>query len=264
MLKKIVDSCVLSFMLLLLLPGMSAAQTLTAKTEIIDTNCHGFYQWLPAGYDKTGSEYPLLILLHGMGELGNGESELPKVLRNGAMKLVAENKFPSSFMVNNTEYHFIIFAPQFIHWPWPGTVYAILKYALTHYRVDQKRIYLSGLSMGGGATWECVGNSREWAEKLAAIVPVCGASLADSSKAAIIASAGLPVWATHNQGDPVVTVEFTEKYIKYIKAVPGQVKMDVRKTIFPETNHNAWTKTYDPAWKEDGMNIYEWMLSHHR
>jgi len=264
MLKRPVDFCLLSGFLFLLLPGAGSSQTLTARTEIIDTNCHGFYQWLPAGYEKTSEKYPLLILLHGMGELGNGESELPKVLRNGAMKLIAENKFPSSFIVNDTNYHFIIFAPQFIHWPWPGTVAAIFKYALTHYRVDEKRIYLSGLSMGGGATWEFVGNSREWAQKLAAIVPVCGASLADSAKAATIALAGLPVWATHNQGDPVVTVEFTEKYIRYIRAAPGRVKMDVKKTIFPDTSHNAWTKTYDPGWTENGMNIYEWMLSQHR
>jgi predicted peptidase len=240
------------------------SQALTPRNIAIDTNCHGFYEFLPKDYEKGNKTYPLLIMLHGLGELGNGESDLPKVLRNGPMKLIANGTFPSSFTVNDTAYQFIVFAPQLIHWPWPGTIYTLLDYAVSHYKVDKKRIYLSGLSMGGGATWECVGNDSRYARMMAAVVPVCGASLADSSKAKIIADANLPVWATHNQSDPVVTVMYTDKYISYINAAPTAPVPLARKTIFSDPGHNAWTKTYDPAYKENGLNVYEWMLSHHR
>lgn len=261
---KALNEKVLLFTLLLIAHAGVFAQTLTAKSIALDTNCHGFYEYLPAGYEAENKTYPLLIVLHGMGELGNGESDLTKVLRNGPMKLIAKGTFPSSFAVKDSSYQFIVFAPQLIHWPWPGTIYSLVDYAVSHYKVDKKRVYLSGLSMGGGATWECVGNNSKYAKMIAAVVPVCGASLADSNKARIIADANLPVWATHNQADPVVTVMYTDKYISYINAAPVPPTPLARKTIFTDPGHNAWSKTYDPAYKENGMNVYEWMLSHHR
>jgi predicted peptidase len=239
------------------------SQQLQGTTVSIDTNCHGYYVYLPKDYSKK-KKFPLLIILHGVGELGNGESDLPKILRHGPMRLVSGGSFPDSFVVGGKEYSFIIFAPQYIHWPWPGTTHAIIDYAMKHYSVDKHRIYLSGLSMGGGATWECVGNSKKYAKKIAAVVPVCGASLADSTKAQTIAKANLPVWATHNEGDPTVTVEYTHKYIRYINSAAVPPKEAAKKTIFPENGHNAWTRTYDPQYRENGLNVYEWMLSHHR
>jgi predicted peptidase len=254
-----------SLLILLFLSSSSKgfSQTLEAKTIAIDTNCNGFYQYLPRNYNKH-KKYPLLIFLHGLGELGNGPSDLPKVTRNGVLKLIQDGAFPDSFLVNGKEYRFIIFAPQFIHWPWPKTTQAIVDYAVKHYAVDKKRIYITGLSMGGGALWECIGNSKKYAKKVAAVVPICGASLADSIKAQTIARSNVAVWATHNEGDRTVTVEYTHKYIRYINSAPVPPKLEARKTIFPEKGHNAWSKTYDPLFKENGLNVYEWMLSHHR
>lgn len=238
-------------------------QELQAKSIEIDSNCHGYYQYLPKGYDGV-KKFPLLIFLHGLGEVGNGVEELPKVLRNGPVKLIANGTFPDSFVVNGEAFRFIVFAPQFLHWPWPATTQALVDYAVSHYAVDKSRIYLTGLSMGGGATWECVGNSSKHAEEIAAIVPVCGASLVDSTKAQRIVAADLPVWAIHNEGDPVVTVEYTHKYVAYINGAPTPPKEVAKKTIFSVQGHNAWSKAYDPNYKEDGMNIYEWLLSHRR
>lgn len=239
-------------------------QTLTGRTVTIDTNCNGFYEYLPAEYDKRNKRYPLLIVLHGMGELGNGSTDLSKILRNGPLKLIKDGQFPDSVRVGDSVFQFIVFAPQFVHWPWPGTVSAIIEYAVTHYRVDGRRIYLTGLSMGGGIAWEYAGSNSKCAEKLAALVPVCGASLANREKATNIAEANLPVWATHNEGDSVVTVEYTKKYISLINELAGAPHQDVKATIFPVMGHNAWTRSYDPTFRENGMNIYEWMLSRHR
>ncbi|WP_153799283.1 dienelactone hydrolase family protein [Foetidibacter luteolus] len=257
---------VLSLVTVLLFVGHAAVfgQKLSAKSIALDTNCHGFYEYLPDGYEQGEKAYPLLIFLHGVGELGNGGTELPKLLRNGPMKLITTGRFPAYFAVKDTTYQFIVLAPQFMHWPWPGTVYSIIDYALANYRVNKKRVYLSGISMGGGITWECVGNSAKYSNLLAAVVPVCGASRPDSTKAVAIANANLPVWATHNREDPVVTVEYTDNYISYINSFvkpPGPL---ARKTIFQDAGHDAWTKTYDPNYKENGLNVYEWMLLHCR
>jgi hypothetical protein len=37
-----------------------------------------------------------------------------------------------------------------------------------------------------------------------------------------------------------------------------------KKTIFLVNGHDAWTTTYDPSYKENGLNVYEWMLQFSR
>lgn len=75
-----------------------------------------------------------------------------------------------------------------------------------------------------------------------------------------MAVADLPVWATHNQQDPQVPVSNTNGYIDYINNDPQPPTPLAKKTIFPVEGHDAWTKTYDPAYEENGLNVYEWML----
>ena len=63
----------------------------------ITANCAGFYRALPARYDSTTKHYPLLIFLHGAGEMGNGTTDLPKVLKNAVPNLINKKKFTPSF-----------------------------------------------------------------------------------------------------------------------------------------------------------------------
>ncbi|HUP12925.1 MAG TPA: hypothetical protein VM187_11950, partial [Niastella sp.] len=230
----------------------------------IGSNVKGFYEYLPKGYDLSDSTYPLIVFFHGKGELGNGDANsLPAILVDGLTKLINDGKFPVSFTVNATTYKFIVISPQFVVWPSPINVQEVINYAISHYRVNINRIYLTGLSMGGGATWDYSGDNSIYANRVAAIVPICGASYPEPEKGRVIASSNLPVWATHNSGDNVVPVSNTNGYINNINQAPAPVPL-AKKTIFNVTGHNAWLKTYDPLYKEDGMNIYEWMLHYER
>jgi hypothetical protein len=139
----------------------------------------------------------------------------------------------------------------------------VLNYAVSHYRVNSSRIYLTGLSMGGGAAWDYAGHNSITANRLAAIVPVCGSSYPELPKGRVMAAANLPVWATHNNRDDVVPVYKTDDYIDYINQAPAPDPL-ARKTIFDTISHDAWTKTYNPFYKENGLNIYEWMLKYQR
>jgi predicted peptidase len=113
--------------------------------------------------------------------------------------------------------------------------------------------------MGGGATWEYAALN---AAKIAAIVPICGASTVNTTKANNIASVNLPVWAFHNEDDPTVSVNNTKDYITAINSLtPSPL---ARMTIWLTGGHNAWTKASDPEYKENNLNIYEWMLQYHR
>src|ERR1700730_3721164 len=64
-------------------PDLDIPETLppvqTAVSTTVNANCLGFYKALPARYDSTSKKYPLMVFIHGIGELGNGTTDLPKV-----------------------------------------------------------------------------------------------------------------------------------------------------------------------------------------
>jgi len=256
------------FLILLLISASVNAQVQTARYISMIANSNGYYEYLPTGYSTPGNQatYPLLIFLHGLGELGNGSAaQLPRVLFNGPPKIINQGNFPSSFTVNGQTFSFIVISPQFIDWPTPNDINNIINYVSQNYRVNINRIYLTGLSMGGGATWEYAGDNSVYANRLAALLPVCGASWPESSRAFTMAAANLPVWATHNNGDQTVPVSYTNDYITHYQNAPVTSSIAPKKTIFNVNGHDAWTTTYNPSWRENGtLNVYEWLLTHQR
>jgi predicted peptidase len=223
----------------------------------VGKNVGGFYEALPPSYDSADNKYPLLLFLHGGGELGDGsDSSLPLVLKNSVTKRLNQKTLPVKFTVNDHDFSFIIISPQFKEWPKVEDVHDVMDYVLKHYRVDSTRIYLSGLSMGGGVTWEYAGS--KYGKQLAAIVPICGASWADTAVATQIAKNDVPIWAFHNEDDDAVTVNSTRRYLRLINA--ADPKATIRVTYWPTGGHDAWTKASDPEYREDGKNMYEWML----
>ena len=228
----------------------------------VDNTIDGFYLSLPATYNNAGdnAEYPLIVYLHGDESVEKGRTA---ILDNGIPKLIQEGGFPETFRVGGKNHSFIVVAPHYTKKsPIETELNEAIDYILEHYRVNTARIYLTGMSRGGGNTWEYAGRRSENAEKLAAIVPVAGASSPNEEKAAVIAGANLPVWATHNDEDPLVTVENTNEYVKFINSRNPQIR--AKKTIFKSNAHEGWTTTYDPEFKEGGKNIYEWMLQYLR
>lgn len=250
------------FILIFLQSLSLIAQVQTARVKKLSLNVNGFYEYLPEGYGSGSQTYSLIIFCHGMGEMGNGGTQLSKVLNTGLPRLIKDGKFPKSFTVNNQTHKFVVISPQFAKWPGPGDIDAVLDYALANYKVDPTRVYITGLSMGGGITWEYSAHVNLYAKRLAAIVPICGASWPDKTRAYRIADAKLPVWATHNNSDPTVPSFYTNDYISHIKTRNSSAP--VKKTIFISGSHDAWTKTYDPNFREGGLNIYEWMLQYTR
>jgi hypothetical protein len=77
-----------------------------------------------------------------------------------------------------------------------------------------------------------------------------------------IAEANLPVWELHNADDPLANVSDAQRFISYISGFNPITPP--RFTVFNAYGHDAWTTALDPGYKEDGMNIYEWMLQYTR
>ena len=192
--------------------------------------------FLPAKYEKTKKKWPLILFLHGAGERGD---DLEKVKRHGPPKIVAARPdFP--FLVVSPQ------CPEGLFWD-TDTLMALLDEIAAHYRVDEKRIYLTGLSMGGFGTWEI---ATAHPERFAAIAPICGGGTPRKTRRMI----DLPAWVFHGAKDPVVPVEDSQAMVDALKKFGG----DVRFTVYPEAKHDSWTETYN------NQELYEWFLSHHR
>ncbi|MCH8840833.1 MAG: prolyl oligopeptidase family serine peptidase, partial [Planctomycetes bacterium] len=188
----------------------------------------------PKDYDAR-EKYPLLIFLHGRGEQGD---QLDLVKRHGPFKKIAELGLP-----------LLIVAPQSPQDEWwdIDMLEALVEEVIDDLDVDEDRVYLTGLSMGGSATWRLAARRPGW---FAAIVPICGRSV--PSKAARLRN--MPVWVFHGARDRTVPVKETTDMVDALHKVGS----DPRLTIYPEARHNAWTQTYN------NPELYEWLLSHRR
>lgn len=255
--------------------GTTRNASLTARMINISNHSFGYYEYLPEGYDSDNGnrKYPVLFFFHGAGELGYGNDfEIQKLLSHGPLKLIKNGTFPTSFTVNGETYKFIIIAPQFsIYGIFPEDVDACIEFARKHYNVDANRIYLTGLSLGGAECWNYVENNSNYAHKIAAMVPVAAylneiisVTRINPTKAQIIASANLPIWSTHNSGDPISLLSWVKNAHNLVNtSVPAPNPLP-RLSVFNDNTHEGWTQTYDPSFKENNMNIYEWMLQYHR
>ncbi|HEY0750125.1 MAG TPA: PKD domain-containing protein, partial [Chitinophagaceae bacterium] len=252
----------------------------TARPNVpINANCNGYMEALPSDYSSTSQSYPLLVFLEGNGETGTGSyNDLQKLYTNGPPKLIRDGVFPPNFTVNGQTFRFIIITPQFvtsigIRHPSPEEINSIIDYMVQHYRVDQSRIYLTGLSSGGGSVFYYSGASSTYANRLAAIVPF-GSTYGTNNqnewnetavrpRARIIAAANLPVWAFHNHNDTGVPDTITKDYVNIINEAPTP-NPPAKATIFDAWGHDCWSTPYTGSYKENNLNVYEWMLQYKR
>ncbi len=221
-------------------------QIKTLKRRVAKTVATQYLIYLPKDYAaRSKKRWPLMLFLHGAGERG---TNIAKVAVHGPPKLVKQGR----------DFPFIIVSPQCPNGErWDNDVLlALLDEAGEKYRVDESRVYLTGLSMGGYGTWS-LGLTHP--ERFAAIAPICGGGdpivllLADPKKVAATKSLG--VWAFHGAKDPVVPPAESERMVEALKKSGCK---EVELTVYPEAQHDSWTETYNNA------KLYEWFLAHRR
>ena len=231
----------------------------TPKQIAINSNVSGYYETLPARYSLTTKKYPLIVFIHGIGELGTGLSRLnccglPYHIKGGT--------FPAKFLVGGKYYSYIVISPQFRVRPSAANVQSVIDYAKSHYRIDAARIYVGGLSMGGGSTWDW---SVVYGQNAAAIVPVCAGTKPTTTLAANVASKNLPIWSLNSSSDAVVPIQWGKDWISWIDSRNTTYASKTKLTIWSGLSHNGtWGKAWNPVTKVDGYNVYEWMLLYTR
>jgi predicted esterase len=219
---------------------LKAQGTHTARPLGSTTSPYGYYEYLPIGYDKNNNKYPILIFLHGLGEKGNGTTNLPAAIKHGPGKEIEKGR----------DFPFIVVSPQSTTWWNYGTIDTYIDWLKTKYRVDVNRIYMTGLSMGGISTYRY---AASYPNQLAAIVPIAG-------EAQYINSCNfshIPLWAFHGDADGVVSYHADKITVdEYNNCTPKPSPIG-KFTTYPGVGHDSWTMTYDGS---AGHDIYTWML----
>ncbi len=196
-----------------------------------------YWLYLPPGYHQNPrQQWPLLLFLHGSGERG---TNVEAVLKHGPPKLAQ----------NGRQLPLIIVSPQCPPGQWwsPRLLNRLLDKVCAQYRVDQNRVYLTGLSMGGFGTWSLAASAPE---RFAAIAPICGGG--DPATAPKLRH--LAIWVFHGAKDKAVPVEKSQEMVDALKAVGANVRL----TIYPDAEHDSWTRTYDDP------QFWEWLLAQRR
>jgi predicted peptidase len=192
--------------------------------------------FVPHDY-KGDKAYPLILFLHGSGESGSdGKKQAGQGIGNAIKK-------------QEKTFGFITVFPQSQKRTWAADsedakrALDILAEVQKQYKVDAKKVYLSGLSMGGFGTWSL---AAKYPDRWAAIVPICGGG--DPKQAEKIKD--IPCWCFHGDADKAVKVERSRDMIEALKKAGGKPKYDE----YPGVGHNSWDKAYGTK------ELYEWLL----
>ncbi len=220
----------------------SAAETKTGFLDKEIKNADGavskYVVFVPADYDGK-TEYPIILFLHGAGETKGG-TKMPVEVGLGPVVKKQEKTFP-----------YIVVIPQSEKRTWQAAsddgkrALKMLEATQKEYKTDAKRIYLTGLSMGGYGTWSL---AAAYPDKWAAIVPVCGGgNPKDAEKIKDI-----PCWNFHGDKDTAVPVTKSRDMIKALEAAGGKPKY----TEYPGVGHNSWDAAYGDK------ELWVWMAEH--
>jgi predicted peptidase len=236
--------------MLFLLIGL-AASVQQVQTGFLDRSItvagrsYRYQVYVPADY-ATKSTWPAILFLHGAGERGDDGLFQTHV---GLAPAIRQNasRYPAIVVMPQV--------PRDSQWVGaPGDMaVAALQQTMREFHVDPKRVYLTGLSMGGHGTWYV---AYRHPELFAAIVPICGwvrefpqfrgsVPVVPGDSAAVMPNliqrlGTVPIWIFHGEMDPGVNVNGSREPAAALKAASA----DVRYTEFLGMGHNVWDATY--------------------
>jgi len=205
------------------------------KTMTVNGKDRAYAVFVPRDYDPHKA-WPLVVFLHGSGERGSDGFLQTDVGIGHAIRQNAD-RFPC-----------IVVMPQCPKKVWWDKAFDDIDLAtsltMKEYTIDKRRVYLTGLSMGGFATWVY---GADHVDRFAALMPICGGGRPqDAPKLAKV-----PIWAFHGALDKTVNPQESRRMVEAVKKAGG----DVRYTEFPNDEHNSWDDAYGDA------KAIRWLLS---
>jgi predicted peptidase len=199
---------------------------------------------------EPGVKYPVILYLHGAGERGSDNLKQLSYLPEQMCSIPWRNTHPC-FLIAPQCRDGMSWAKKITEVELNEQSTDMLKMAVgildeieREFPIDEKRVYLTGLSMGGYGTWEL---AMRQPKRFAAVVPICGGG--DTRLASALV--GVPIWAFHGDVDNRVPVEKSREMIAAIKAAGGNPKY----TELKDVGHDSWTPAYS-----DPDGVIKWMF----
>lgn len=218
---------------------------------------YSYYEFLPNVYIQNNQKFPLIVFLHGAGEVGDSSSSshiIKRVLKHGLPFLISKNLWIP-------KYPCVVISPQNPVYGWnPEDIHSFIQFIIDNYNIDIKRVYLTGISMGGFGIFSYLGKYGN-KSGIAAAIPICGGG--DIQYAARLKN--IPLWAFHGEADNVVNVKYSINIVNAINRLNPELKPKL--TIFPKVKHNSWAMTYSgagmgkesPQYDRFDIPIWDWM-----
>ena len=225
----------------ILLPGQHAYSSTVGHVRV------RYLLYAPARYATGTKRWPLIVFLHGSGGRGTD----PRVLEGHPLPgtLARTTRFPA-----------VVFSPQlpppYVWWSdFMVPVDALVLRLEARYRIDPRRVYLTGLSLGGFGTWSY--GLRD-PRRFAALVPIAGGYIQGSSAVPndICVLRTMPIWVFHGADDTIVYPYQSEVLVRALRRCGSRV---VRLTLYPGVDHlGTWPRAYgDPA-------LWKWLFAQRR
>ena len=232
-------------------PSVQAAHSITlhysdAKGKPVEQAVN-YLLYTPAGYGQDGAPeggWPLILFLHGQLEWGDDPTVLT---RQGVPKLLAEGQnLPA-----------LVLSPQSREgsrwWPQAAMLAALLDAIQGQYDVNPRRVYLTGISMGGYGVWAL---AMAEAARFAAVVPIAGGAdyLPGDTPIpeAICNLRDVPVWVFHGELDQNVPVSAAINAVRALEKCGGRPRL----TLYPDAAHaEAWEEAYSHS------VLWEWLFA---
>lgn len=241
------------FILSLALTPIRAQHTFKTTSQSVI----GYLEYVPKDYASNSNKYPIVIFLHGYGERGPNSTD-PAILKS-AVWSVAKNG-PPKYVQSGTQFPFILISPQLksAYNGWPAWyILEVINEVKSSLRVDEKRIHVTGFSMGGGGTWTAL---QEYPRLFASGSPMCGGNNSPA-KACGIASESVPVWAFHGDQDAVVPLSRSVNMVNAINSCSPAPNPRAKLTIYPGVKHTAWFRSYATDYTYHKPNLYDWIMA---
>lgn len=197
----------------------------------------------PNGRNRVDKGLPLVIFLHGLGERGPDPN---RVFVHGLAKLLKEGKtFPFPFLTLSPQ------CPAGTFWTEEtDALHELIMMVVKKYGVDEKRVYITGLSMGGYGTYEMV---ARYPDLFAAAVPICGGILNKLVLRRLSQLPEVPMWIFHGKLDDVVSVSESQTVYRVLRKAGWK---SLHMTLYDDLRHDSWTRTYD------NPEVYDFLMGH--